>query len=267
MRLLKSGIFILGVSYMAVVAMLYAGQRHMLYHPNDGGALAAAGGVPIIDSTRVTLKTRDGEKIAGWYVPPRDSKPVFLFLHGNGGHLERKKWRWKRIMKKGFGLFAISYRGFPGSTGSPSETGLIKDATAAYDWLRQKHSPKDIVIHGQSLGSGVAVMLAAQVNAKALILETPFTAIVDIAAEHYPWIPVHYLVKDQFLSREKVADINMPLLIVHGTKDSVVPFAHGKRLFQRASEPKTFVAIEGGDHNTLVRDGMYPHIWNFLDEK
>lgn len=248
---------------MVVVAM-YVSQRQLLFDTDDGGALAAANWMAISGSERLTLVTSDQEKLAAWYVAPRNSNPVFLFFAGKSGRIDLKKWRWQRIRKKGFGILALSYRGYPGSTGSPSEAGLIRDAEAGYAWLRQRFPSKRIVIHGLSLGSGVGVALAKSVDALALILEAPFTAAVDVAAERYPLLPVSLLMRDPFLSRERIAGINMPVMIVHGTRDTVIPFAHGLHLFARAKEPKTFVAMEGSDHSTLTRDGVYQHIWTFL---
>ena len=120
------------------------------------------------------------------------------------------------------------------------------------------------MLHGLSLGTGVATTLATKVNARALILEAPYTAIVDVAAERYWFFPVHQLMWDRYITRERIANIKMPLLIVHGTRDTVIPFAHAKRLYERAKRPKKLIPMPGSDHNTLVRDGLYPHIWRYL---
>lgn len=213
--------------YLGLVGAMYVGQRSLFFVTDDGGALAAANWMAIANSARVTLTTSDGETIAAWYVAPQDDKPVFLYLAGKSGRLVVKKWRWARIHKRGYGVLAISYRGYPGSTGSPSEAGFVRDAEAAYQWLRQQFPANRIVIHGLSMGSGVGVALAEKVDARGLILEAPFTAAVDVAAEQYPYIPVQMLMRDPFLSRERIANINMPLLIAHGTRDTIIPFAHG----------------------------------------
>lgn len=252
------------VVYSALLTVMYFSQRILLFTTYDGGTLAAANYVAIENSQAVELKTPDGESLAAWYVAPSSGNPVFLFLHGKGGGLERKKWRWQRIRQAGAGVLAFSYRGYPGSTGSPSEAGLIRDAETAYMWLRERHSPNQIVIHGLSLGTGVGVALGTKVDARALILEAPYAAAVDLAAERYPWLPVHSLMWDTFLSRERIANVGMPVLIAHGTRDTVIPFMHGKRLFARAVEPKKLVLMPGSDHSSLVRDGLYSHIWRFL---
>lgn len=254
------------VGYAGVVAAMYGLQTELVFATRDTGALSKPDTLAIPGGERIEIMTADGERLAGWYLAPRAGEPVFLFLHGKGGGLERKTRRWQRIRDRGAGVLAFSYRGYPGSTGQPSEAGLKRDARAAYDWLLAKgHRSTDIVIHGLSLGSGVAVALAGDVPARALILEAPFTAVVDVAAERYPWLPVHRLMRDQFLSREIIGRVRMPILIAHGTRDSVVPYAQGERLFALANEPKVLARMEGSDHATLTRDGLYEkHIWPFL---
>ncbi|MFY0615467.1 MAG: alpha/beta hydrolase [Hyphomicrobiaceae bacterium] len=264
MRLFRWLIALALLGYFAVVAVMYTAQRSLIYSNNDNGALAAANWMAIKDAERVQLATTDGERLAAWYLAPQPGKPVFLFFHGKGGGLARKKWRWQRMRKVGAGIFTFSYRGYPGSTGAPTEAGLNRDATSAYNWLSQRHPAKQIVLHGLSLGTGVAVTLATQIKARALILEAPYTAIVDVAAERYPFLPVRPLLWDTYLSRERIARVGMPVMIAHGTRDTVIPFAHAKRLYQRAINPKHLAVMPGSDHNTLVRDGLYKHIWRFL---
>lgn len=254
------------LAYLGVLAGLFVLQREMVFDTSDRSGLELAGALAIPDSTRVSITTPDGQTLAGWYRPPVDDKRVvFLFLHGKGGGLSDKTGRWRRIADMGAGVLAFSYRGFAGSTGSPSEQGLAIDAKAAFDWLRHKHDSDRIVLHGLSLGTGVATRLARQVDARALVLEAPYTAIVDVAGERYPWLPVSLLLSDQFRTREIIADVDEPVLIVHGDRDSVIPVAHAEALFVLAREPKKFVRVPGGDHHTLVRDGIYGLIADFLN--
>jgi fermentation-respiration switch protein FrsA (DUF1100 family) len=259
--------------YCGICVKIGLGQRQMLYGTNAPGAGNVVSGAQgfmgpasqvIPDSEAVTLTTADGEKLAAWYVAPQPGQRVKLFLHGQGGRLAVQSNRWRRTREAGLGLLAVSYRGYPGSTGSPTEDGLHLDARAAYDWLRQRHAARDIVLHGQSLGSGVAVRLAAEVEVGAVILEAPFTAAVDVAAERFPWLPVRWLMLDQFRSRDHIGEVKAPVMIVHGDSDSIIPFAHGERLYALAREPKQFVRMPGSDHNTLVRDGLYEKIGVFL---
>ncbi len=255
------------VTYLGALAGLFVLQREMVFDTSERDRLANGGEglVAIPGSTRVDITTPDGETLAGWYRPPADDqRAVFLFLHGKGGGLADKTARWQTIADLGAGVLAFSYRGFAGSTGTPSEDGLAIDAKAAFDWLAEKHSADRIVLHGLSLGTGVATRLAQQVEARALVLEAPYTAIVDVAGERYPWLPVSFLLSDQFRTREIIAGVGEPVLIVHGDRDETIPVAHAEALFALAREPKEFVRVTGGEHHTLVRDGIYRHIADFL---
>jgi fermentation-respiration switch protein FrsA (DUF1100 family) len=227
--------------YLAAVAYLYINQRHILYTIRPVPATRDTGGLPIRE---VTILTPDG------------------------GTLDMGKWRYIRMHKQGVGYLAVSYRGYSGSTGSPTEQGLFTDGLAAYDWLKtQGYKADGIVIHGHSLGTGVATYVAGKRGARALVLEAPFTATVDVASERYPFVPVSWLMKDQFRSRDRIKDVHVPLLVIHGDRDSVVPFHQGQRLFAMANGPKTFIRMPGSEHNTLTRDGAYEHIWTFLGLK
>lgn len=270
-----SGRAILVLLFLGLPALIYTGvclaiglqQRQMLYRTDAGtsGAVAAMSSEPVIPgSEAVTIATPDGERLAAWYIPPSPGQKVMLFLHGQGGRLAVQTNRWRRVREGGYGLLAFSYRGYAGSTGTPTEAGIALDARAAYDWLRQRHAPRNIVVHGHSLGSGVAVRLASEVEVGAVVLESPFTAAVDVAAERFPWLPVRWLMLDQFRSRDRIADVKAPVLIAHGDQDRVIPFAHAERLYALAREPKTFLRFPGSDHNTLVRDGLYEKMKGFL---
>lgn len=265
MRILRLGLLAVVLAYAAFVLVMFVNQRSHVFGLDDSSKLNNPGALAIPGSTRVAIPTADGETLAGWYLPPRDKDgPVFLFLHGKSGGLDRKTLRWQQIAEHGAGVLAVSYRGYPGSTGSPSEEGLYEDARAAFNWLAKRHDPDHIVLHGLSLGTGVAAKLATEVNAQALIMEAPYTAIVDVAGERHPYLPVGVLLWDQFPTRDVIADIKMPVLIAHGDEDTVIPLDHSKRLYDLAPEPKKLLIMPGSDHNTLVRDGLYPHIWQFL---
>jgi len=248
--------------YLAALGVMYLVQRNFIYFPSR----------EIVDPPEwieaLRLRTPDGERLVAWYAEPAaPGRPVFLFLDGNGGAPERNLARWNAIRQMGAGFLAVYYRGYSGSTGTPTERGLHTDARTAYDWLRGRHSPRDIVIHGFSLGSGVATRLARDVPARALVLEAPFTAAVDVAQRIYPLIPAHILMRDQFRSRDWIGAVHMPVLIVHGDADEQIPFRQGERLFAMASDPKRFVRIEGGMHDTLVAHGLYGAVGSFLAEE
>ncbi len=258
---------VLASVYVIVLVSLTLMQRSFVFPADDGAGLAAINWQAIKGVDRFFLETPDGETLSAWYKPPAGENPTFLFFHGNGGRLDLKKWRFKRILDKGYGLMTLSYRGYPGSTGSPSEDGLLIDGRTAWQWLVERQAPENIIIHGLSLGSGVATALATEVEARALILETPFTSVEDVAAGNMPYFPVRWVLWDKFKSVDRISDVAEPLMIAHGTRDSVVPYEQGRALFKAANEPKTFVSIENGDHSTLVRDGLYEHIWPWLSSQ
>jgi hypothetical protein len=171
----------------------------------------------------------------------------------------------------GYGLLLAEYRGYGGNPGLPTEEGLYNDARAFLQWLRMEKGvePSDTVLYGESLGTGVAVQMAAEAGAKevpyrALILEAPFSAAVDLARETYPFLPVNLLMRDQFKSREKIGNIHTPLLILHGNKDEVVPLQSGQALFEAAHNPKTFIVIDGGTHHNLYSHGAASSVLEFL---
>ncbi|MGE0046479.1 MAG: alpha/beta hydrolase [Hyphomonadaceae bacterium] len=252
---------LLAAVLLGVVGFMWWSQRAMMYFPH------AAIEAPSDDDVHaVSIETEDGETLIGWWLAPEEGQPVFLYFFGNAGMPEGEGRRIREIERRGAGYLNVVYRGYSGSTGEPSEAGFHADARGGYDWLiAQGVAPRDIVINGFSLGSGVAVRLAAEREARALILEAPYTAAVDVAGRRYPWAPVSVLMRDQFLSREFIGGVNMPVLIVHGTDDGVIPFDMGEQLFARAREPKQFVRIEGGEHGTLIEDGLFDHVWPFLE--
>lgn len=254
------------LALLALLALPLAGlsacQGSLMYFPRSEIVAPEIEGVEA-----VRIATEDGESLVAWHLAPSEGEPIFLFFDGNGGRPEAWTNRWRRIAEGGAGFLAVYYRGYSGSTGRPDERGLHLDARAGYDWLiAHNYQPRDIVIHGLSLGSGVAVKLASERPARALILEAPYSAAVDVAAERFPFLPVSLIMRDQFRSRDWIGQVRMPVLIAHGDADSVIPFEQGERLFALANEPKTFVRMSGSDHVTLTRDGLYDHVWRFLEQ-
>ncbi len=263
LRLALVGAFL---AYCGLLAGLFALQRDFIYEGTGASVLSEPEALAVPGSERVEIPTADGETLAGWYRPPASAdKPTFLFFHGNVGRLEQMKARWSALSEAGAGVLAFSYRGFPGSTGKPDEEGLYRDARAAYAWLADRQPADRIVLHGLSLGTGVAAKLATEVEARALILEAPYTAVVDLVGEKRPWVPVSMLLQDQFRTRDVISDVKMPVLIIHGDKDETIPHRHAQQLIDLAPKPKQLVTIPGGGHTTLVSQGLFDHVWRFLD--
>jgi fermentation-respiration switch protein FrsA (DUF1100 family) len=255
-------IFLVGV-YVAGTAFLYLAQRRFVFvppavtHPPPGAAGWA-------EAEEAILDTADGERVIVWYAPPRGDNPVVIYFHGNGEIIASRASRHRRLTANGIGVVALSYRGYMGSTGSPTEDGLLQDAEAAYRFVTSHWPSSPVVLWGHSLGSGVAVGLAAQHTVARLILEAPFSSTVDVAALRFPILPVRWLMLDQFRSDERIQTVWAPLLIMHGDQDWVIPIRLGERLFELAHEPKRFVRIAGGNHVDLDRFGAIAEAQRFI---
>jgi len=265
MALAKWTLILLLAGYLGVAALLYLTQRALMYFPDPARIPPAA--VGLVGADDILFDTVDDERVVTWYVPPRDERPVVLYLHGNGGALSHRAERFRALTDDGTGLVAIDYRGYGGSTGRPTEAGLAIDAEAAYAFAAARYPAERIAIWGESLGTGVAVALAAKRPAGHIVLEAPFTAAVDLAAGQYPFLPVRWLMKDQFRSDLRIGAITAPLLILHGGRDPIVPIAYGERLFALANEPKRFVRFPQGEHEDLDRFGALTAAKAFLEER
>ena len=232
--------------YAALVIGLFVGQRKILFRCDAAEVDPATLG---LKAEILRLKTEDGETLLAWRVPPAPGRPLILYFHGNAGGLDLRVERFRAIAKAGMGFLAIEYRGYASSTGSPSERGLKLDGEAAYAAaVASGVAPERIVALGESLGSGVAIALAARHKLGALVLDSPYSSIVDVAASAYWFVPVRALLRDPFRNDLLIGTIHTPTLIVHGSKDVVVPIRFGEKLFGLANPPKDFWRVEGAAH-------------------
>lgn len=255
---------ILAAGYLAGLVLLYLRQREMLFPiPTIERTAPAAAGFP--EAEEHVLAASDGEKVIVWHVPARPGRHVILYFHGNGDSLAGLAGRFKAITADGTGLVALSYRGYAGSSGAPSEEGLLRDAAAAYSFAAARYEPQRIVAWGFSLGTGVAVAIASEQAVGKLVLEAPYTSIADVVAPHYWFAPVRLLMRDPFHSDRRIARVTVPLLIMHGTEDQTIPLVLGERLFALAREPKRFVRIPGGGHNDLASFGAIEIARQFIN--
>ncbi|TAG17793.1 MAG: alpha/beta fold hydrolase [Rhodobacterales bacterium] len=255
-----------GLLYAAALSGLYVFQRDLQYFPARRDPAPEAVGLRGVE--RVLLSTPDGETLVVWFSPAAPGRPTVLFLHGNAGAVADRADRLAFYQSRGFGAAFLSWRGYGGSTGSPSEAGLLIDARTAYDALRARGiAPEQIVLVGESLGTGVAVQTAARVPVGGLVLEAPFTAAVDIAGRAYPWVPVRLLMKDQFRSAAHIASVRAPLLILHGEADAVIPANFGRALFALANDPKTFLSLGPVGHEALFDPATWTKGADFIDRR
>ena len=250
-------------AYAAVVLLFYLKQAALLYPASTERTTAARAGLSGFED--VVLPTADGERIVGWYTAPQPGRAILLYFHGNGGSLLDRTGRARVLTQDGRGLLIVSYRGYSGSTGTPTETGLRTDARTAYDWLAQRFPPERIVLYGESLGTGVAVGLAIERRVAGVVLDAPFTSAADVAGHHYRFLPV-WLLRDQYRSLDRIQNIRAPLLVLHGDRDGVVPFTLGERLYHHALEPKRFVRIPGGDHGSNLENGGLEPVRKLLSD-
>lgn len=251
------------VGYVALLGLMYVAQRTLMYFPDTARTPPADAGFP--QAQEIAFESGDRTKLIAWYVPPQENKPVIVYFHGNGGALQHRVPRFRPLAEAGYGILALSYRGYGGSSGSPSEEGLIADGRAAYELARLKEPETRIVLWGESLGTGVATAVAAEGMGDGLILEAPFTSTADIAFATYPFIPVSLLMKDQFRSDARIGKVKVPILVMHGERDRVVPISYGERLFALAPEPKRFVRFAQGGHEDLNAHGAIAAAIEFLD--
>lgn len=242
-------IIIVGVVgfYAVAAAVMYFAQRRFIYFPEPSRTPPQAVGLP--DVAERIIATPDGEKLIAWYGKAKPGQPTLLYFHGNGGALEFRSASIRRYLNRGRGILMMSYRGYSGSTGSPSESANVADAKLAYDaLLKEGVSPDDIILYGESLGTGVAVQVASEKRVAGVILDSPFTSIVELAAKFYPWLPVSLLLRDRYDSMRHIHEVHEPLFVVHGEADDVVPVGMGQRLFAAANEPKEIVTLPGVGH-------------------
>jgi uncharacterized protein len=264
-RMLARSVLRAGViAWIAIFAVVYPFQRKLLFVPMGGHVTPESVGLKGFREEAVT--TPDGERLITWVSPAKPGLPTILYLHGNAGNLSWQAGRHQQFQAAGYGVRVLSYRGFGGSTGSPSEAGLMTDARATYDTMRSEGlEARNIVLFGESLGTGVAVQLAVSRPVAGVILDSPYTSTVDVAARQYPYLPVTYLMWDRFNSRALIAQIGAPLLIVHGDNDTVVPYDLGVALFADAVEPKQFVSLVGETHVVPLQRGGWAAIVPFMD--
>jgi uncharacterized protein len=263
MIVLKWLIVVVSAVYVTGLAVLFFAQRTFLFPiPETGRTSPEAAGFP--EAEEQFLTTADGEKIVIWRVPAKPGHAVVIYFPGNGDFLAGRVNRFRGMTSDGTGLVAVSYRGYAGSSGQPSERGLLLDAAAAYAFTAARYSADRIVVWGFSLGSGVAVALASGQPVAKLILEAPYTSIADVAAARFPVVPVRWLLRDQFRSDERIARVTAPLLIMHGERDSVISIKMGERLFALAHQPKQFVRFPEGSHDNLDNYGAIETARQFI---
>jgi fermentation-respiration switch protein FrsA (DUF1100 family) len=249
------GAGVLAASYVFIAALLYLLQRRILYRPDCRPPDLADAGLP--DVRQMTVPTADGLALLAWYLPPvRANGRVVLYLHGNAAHIGHRAYRLGPYQRQGWGVLMLEFRGYGGNPGQPSEAGLIIDAHAGLAALREMgFALSAIVVWGESLGTGPAVQLATEHKVGALLLESPYTSIADIARLRYRWFPVDWLLRDRFDSLRRIGSVRAPVLVMHGALDQIVPVAMGHAVYTAAPDPKQLWIAPDAGHLDLVEAG------------
>ena len=238
----------------------------ILYHPDPGLPTPVEAGVP--DAQPITVHTSDGLALTSWFEKPTDpAKPIMLFFMGDTGSLSDRASEFAPYFKQGYGFLLLGYRGFGGNPGTPSEKALYKDARAGVAWLAANGYPLDrIVFYGHSLGTGIAVEMAVEYpKAYAVVLEAPYTTLPDTVTMSSPLLQSNWFMKDRYDNIAKIGKIRIPLLIIQGTQDEVIPWAQGKALYKAAKGPKEAHFVPDAGHMNLYDFGEADLVMKFLD--
>lgn len=250
-RLFVAVVSLVATIYAGSVGLLFVFQRDLLFPGNQYRPTPSELGVP--EMQQVTLRTRDGLDLVGWYAPPRGGRVTVVSFQGNDDFVGANAAFARQLIDRGIGILLTSYRGYSGNPGSPSEDGLYEDGRAALDFVAR--SGARVILQGFSLGSAIAVQLATERKIVGLILEAPFTSAVDVAAAAYPFVPVRLLMRDRFDSVAKIGAVAAPVLLTYGTQDEVIPAEQFDRLYAAIRAPKTRIVFGGATHVDLARHG------------
>jgi len=255
MNALLSTVSVLAIGYAVVAAAIFFYQHNLLYLPTRQiEATPAAIG---LNYEPLTLITSDAERLDAWFIPAGPARGAILFCHGNAGNISHRLDSIRVFHELGLSVLIFDYRGYGQSTGKPTEKGTYRDVDAAWQYLVEQRAiaPEHIILFGRSLGAAIAADLASRQTTAGVILESGFTSVPDVAARLYPWLPVYWLSRYRYNSREKLADIHSPILIVHSPDDEIILYSNGEQLFEAANEPKQFLELRGSHSDGFMLSG------------
>jgi len=250
-----NAVLVLLVFYLAFLITIYFMQDRMIYFP-EREILITPTDIGLTYE-EVSLHTKDNVTIAGWYIPAAHEKGALLFCHGNAGNISHRMESISIFHNLGLSVLIFDYRGYGNSEGKPSEKGTYLDAEAAWNYLLEvkQKSPDRIIVFGRSLGAAIAADSALKQRPAGLILESSFLSVPDMGRKYYPWIPVRLLSKYDYATRDKIQSVTCPKLIIHSPDDEIVPFEHGKSIYEKALQPKEFLQIKGGHNEGFLLSG------------
>lgn len=247
-------VFFLALGYAALVGVVYLAQDSLIYFPNTGREHAATPAAHGLRYEEVSLTTEDGETLHAWWVPAAKARGSVLLLHGNAGNISHRIGYARMFHALGLDTLLVDYRGYGRSTGTPTEEGTYRDALAARRWLVEARGVRDqdIVIFGESLGGAVACWLAQRHTPRALVLASTFTSVPDFGAEVYSLLPVRLISRYKYDTLGCLPKVAAPVLVLHSPRDEIIPYSHGRKLYDAAREPKQFVELGGGHNDGFV---------------
>ncbi len=251
------------IIYLLLLTFIYLNQRNLLYLPSENNYLDDKIN---FQYEEYFIEVEDNIKLKSWLIK-KDLKKykTLLFFHGNAGNLFNRTYKLNRFNELDLNILIISWRSFSGNPGEPTELNLYEDARKAVKWLNEKDvKSENIILYGESLGTGVAVEIAQSNKFNSIILESPYTSMEKAAKIYYPYLPIKLLLKDKYNSEKKIKNINIPILIMHGKKDQIIPFHMGKKLFETANLPKEFLSIDDDDHMLTFNDKLLLEIKKFI---
>jgi len=250
--------------YFIILVSVYTFQRNLLYHPKENNY---SGDKLIVKIEKVKIKTQDSIELTSWYHEKDVSNyKTILFLHGNAGSLQNRIHKINHFNNININFLIVAWRGFSGNKGKPTEKGLYEDAASAVRWLKSNGiKEKNIIIYGESLGTAVAIEIAQNKNFAGIILESPFTSMVDAGKEKYPFLPIKFLLKDKYESDKKIKNIKSPILVMHGEVDNLVPFYMGKKIYDLANEPKYFYFSKYDNHMMEYDKKLLKSVEDFIN--
>lgn len=262
---LLSALFAFLVVFVALVVLgASALQQFLIYHPDRHRV--APGDVGLAGVTEREIVTPDGNSVLAWWLPPKPGRPSVLYFHGNAGGLADRAGRIRRFQEMGVGIFMMTYRGYGGSTGKPTERDNVGDGKRAFDALvGEGVDAGEIFIFGESLGTGVAVQVAVKKAAAGLILDAPFTSMLDLARLHYPYLPADMFLRDRYETVGHIGSVSMPVLVVHGADDAVIPLSMGRAVYEAASREKEMVTVENAGHLDHDTKGSFEQMFAWMD--
>jgi len=268
-RMLGELLIPLAIAYGAVLVLVYLFQSHLVYFPGTGREAVVTPQSYGLRYESVPIRTADGETLDAWWVPAENARGTVLFFHGNAGNISHRIDYLQMFHRLRYSMLIVDYRGYGKSSGTPSEAGTYRDAEAAWEHLRHARlaQPRDVVIAGESLGAAVATWLAAEVSPRAVLLFSTFTSVTDLGAQVYWFLPVRLLSRMGYDNLANLKRIRAPVFIAHSRDDDIVPFAHGRRLYEAAAEPKAFLELRGGHNDGFIfmRPEWVAELGAFLD--